>query len=175
MAKKPISQKVQELDEAIKKKREKLEKYADERFSKPGNAQVTQKKMDNLREEIQNLEEEQEKMEVLLKVEESVELARAYIPLGKAIIDGSKGEVIDIIKLLMSIGIEVRKGLKDELEDISKLNAEAKMRDFKNLTTAGFDEEQAFKIVLATIKPVNFAEILQNINKKLQENPQKKF
>lgn len=104
-----------------------------------------------------NKEELQEIMETVGTV---LGQADAFLTAGEEIVKTAKPTLTKALKLLLKTGIDVRKEMEKELAELSKIKAQALYRDYKNYTEAGFGKTEAFKLILASIKPVNFSETL---------------
>ena len=117
-------------------------------------------KRDDLSNQLESLKAEIEKFQVLAAIEATVNQFKSFLPVAKYAIDSFKGEVAEILTNLVSALIDVREGLDEPLARLSKLNAHDLYRKFTDHQEAGFSKEQAFTLVLAGIKPVNFSEVV---------------
>ncbi len=77
--------------------------------------------------------------------------------------DGTKETVSEVITFLITAFAELKEKLEPELAKHSKLAAQSHFRDFKNLTEAGFTQEQAMSILLTKIKPSSLVHQLQEV------------
>lgn len=85
------------------------------------------------------------------------ELARVVKPLfGKA------------LKILLTTGLDIYDDLNPEFVRISALKAKGLRNDYDNYRKAGFTKEEAFKLVIASIKPINFTEIIKNTTQSIK-------
>ena len=98
--------------------------------------------------------------EVVEEISEAFQDADQYLAIAKGIIEIGKPVAVDVLKVVVKTLTDIRCGLEPELAAQSLASAKATHRDFMNYKEAGFTEEQAFTLVLAAIKPVNFSEML---------------
>jgi len=159
----------QELKEATEKllgeKRERLAQFQELIRSVEGNTLANIKKTDNLRREILSLQEQLERLSAVENVEKVLNETHQYIPLVKDILGKFKGDLSIVIKLLVNAGIDIAKDLDGEISTISKMSAKRLFQGYKDLRSAGFTKDEAFRIILAKIKPINFSEILNQTSR----------
>jgi len=77
--------------------------------------------------------------------------------------DGTRETVLEVIRFILTSFAELQEKLEPELAKRSKLSANAHFRDFKNLTDAGFTQEQAMSILLTKIKPSSLIHQFQEV------------
>lgn len=104
--------------------------------------------------------DQEDLQEIVETVGDVIDQADAYLAAGEGIAKTIKPAVAKALKLLMKTGIDIRKEMEKELAELSKIKAQALYRDYRNYTKAGFRKTEAFKLILASIKPINFSEIL---------------
>lgn len=105
--------------------------------------------------------------EILTEVMKALENADQYIAAGEMVIGAAKPPLIKALGILLDTLADIRVELESKLERNSFLSAAALHRDYKNYLDVGFTKDQAFKLVLAAIKPINFGELLgQAANRK---------
>ena len=98
------------------------------------------------------------------ELSEMLKSADVYLEVGDKAVESLRPVISKALRILLGALIETYNDLEPELEASSSLGAKAKRRDFTNYVKAGFTKEQAFTLVLASIKPVNFAEVLKSVN-----------
>ncbi len=106
----------------------------------------------------------EELAELMGELSEILESADAYLKAGEKVVESLRPTVGKALKILLKALNETHKDLMPELEVNSLLGAKAKRRDFTNYVEVGLSKDQAFKLVLASIKPLNFTEALTVIN-----------
>ena len=65
--------------------------------------------------------------------------------------------------------IDLSQSLGPEINIISEQSAQRTYAQFQNYTNAGFSKKEAFALVLAAMKPVNFTENISNAVKQASE------
>ena len=95
--------------------------------------------------------------------------ADEYLAAGEQIVSAVEPSVIKALKLLIKTLNEVRSNLEPELALNSLLGAKAMHRDYKNYEKAGFNKNQAFALVLASVKPFNFTELVNSASSSVQK------
>jgi len=105
--------------------------------------------------------EKSEVEEVVAEILEALKNANQYLALGEAVVNAAEPAIIKALMTLLNSFNKVRGSLEPELDQASQLSAEALRRDYENYAKAGFDENQAFQLVLAAIKPFSFAELVK--------------
>lgn len=106
----------------------------------------------------------EELSELMEELSETLKSADVYLEVGDKAIESLRPVVSRALRILLKALIETHKDLEPELAVSSFLGAKAKRRDFTNYVKAGFTKEQAFSLVLASIKPINFTEVLKGVN-----------
>jgi hypothetical protein len=161
------------LEEIVIQQQETSDKLQEAHFSavEAENKDEEQKFMDEekrLRERLEEFEKESEalqkeveKLTILAMVEKYAEMVRGYIPFAKELIDNNRDDLVQIIKLMVNAFLDIVDGLNEETSRFSKFRAGCLFTDFTNLKSAGFNEDQAFAIVLARIKSMDYIDILQ--------------
>lgn len=86
--------------------------------------------------------------------------ADEYLDIGESIVKGAKPTVVRALKLALNTILDVGDDLEPEMTRLSTVTSKSKWRNYQNYTNAGFTAEQAFSLVLASVKPVNFTEML---------------
>lgn len=161
--KKTYVEKLEELRAVIAEKREDAQGLV--RESRGAETQeildAFSKRLDDIRKEIEVLESEEERLEILAYVETKVEYFRGFVPAGKEIVAMTQDEVAEIAKIIAKFGLHLRKELDDEIKEFAKIHAKHLFHKYKSLTEAGFGATMAAKILLAEIKPVGFVEMLK--------------
>ena len=92
-----------------------------------------------------------------------METAQNYLPFAKKIVNITKDELGDTVAILLDLVIGITEKMEPELAKLSKIKAKALFRDYSNLNDAGFSKSQAFKIILAQIKPIIFTDIISTM------------
>ncbi len=105
----------------------------------------------------------EELVELMGKLSEVLESADAYLKAGEKVVESLRPMASRALIILLKTLNEVRKNLESQLEVSSFLSAKAQRRDFTNYMKVGFTKDQAFKLVLASIKPFDFAEVLKGV------------
>ncbi|MDP3999103.1 MAG: hypothetical protein Q8P76_00725 [bacterium] len=90
--------------------------------------------------------------------------ADEYLDLGEGMVKGAKPTVVRALKLVLNTALDVGDDLGPELARLSAMTAKNKRRAYTDYAAAGFTAEQAFSLVLASVKPVNFTEMLNKSN-----------
>ncbi len=90
--------------------------------------------------------------------------ADQYLDAGEEIVKGAKPTVVRALKLLLNTGLDVADDLDKELNRLSAWLAKDKRRIYQNYVEVGFTPEQAFSLVLASVKSENFTEVLKKSN-----------
>ncbi len=98
--------------------------------------------------------------EALEELQEAVEDAKLYVELGKKIIAICKPLGADVLRTLLQTFCDLREECAPELERNSVFSAKATHRDYQNYVSAGFTKQQAFALVLASIKPSSVGEAI---------------
>lgn len=106
---------------------------------------------------------------------EAIENIDIYVAAGQLLLDNGK-EIVQkcrpllagVVKELIKLGIDLEGDIKPQLMALSLLKAKSRFRDYQNYKKAGFSATQAFVLVLASIKPINFSEILSSASKSLK-------
>ncbi len=159
----------QELKEATEKlleeKHTRLEEIQRVIQDTGGSSSNNIRKMDKLQSEIRSLQEQLERLSAVESVENVFNEIHQYIPLAKDIFGKAKVDFSIVIKMLVNAGIDIAKGLDGEISTISKLSAKRLFQGYEDLCKAGFTKDEAFRIILARIKPINFSEILNQTNR----------
>ena len=128
----------------------------------------------NLELELESLKAEMEKLEALAAIEQAVSQVKSFLPVAKYAVDSFKGEVAEILTNLVGALIDVREGLDDQLARLSQISAHSRFRQFEHYKTEGFTKEQAFMLVLAQIKPVNFEAVNKGVTSGLEAAARKR-
>ncbi len=100
--------------------------------------------------------------EAVAEIGEALQDADKYVAVGKALVVASQPILVDVLKTVIKTYVDVRGELEPELAAHSVLATKAIHRDYQNYQKAGFTKAQAFALVLAAVKPVNFSEALSN-------------
>ncbi len=108
--------------------------------------------------------------EIMETVGDVIGQADTYLTAGEGIVEAAKPAITKALKLLARTGIDVRKEMEKELAELSKIKAQALYRDYKNYANAGFGKTEAFKLVLASIKPINFSEMLSKASSSVKKS-----
>lgn len=111
------------------------------------------------------MEKQLERLSTAENAERILDEVHQYIPLVKDIFGKAKGDLSVIIKLLVNAGIDIAKDLDGEISTISNMSAKMMFRGYKDLCEAGFKRHEAFRIILAKIKPINFSEAIQQASR----------
>jgi len=98
--------------------------------------------------------------EIVAAILGALENADQYLTLGETVVNQAKPALTKVFAILLDTFSGLRESLEPQLDKMSALSAKALHRDYKHYVAAGFTKEQAFKLVLAAIKPFNFGEVL---------------
>jgi len=90
--------------------------------------------------------------------------ADEFLDLGEDALKSAKPTVVRALKLLLNTALDIGDDLEKELNRLSAMTAKNKWRAYQNYVKFGFTAEQAFSLVLASVKPVNFTEMLNKSN-----------
>lgn len=102
---------------------------------------------------------EKEDLEELVgEVYKALKNADDYLAVGEQIVSTAKPALVKALALLLGTFNDVRKDLGPQLAKHSSLSAKALHRDYRNYVAVGFTKDQAFKLVLAAIKPLSFTD-----------------
>lgn len=126
-----------------------------------------QSEFNELEQKIESMKLSLEQLQIIAPLEEKIEVIKALMPIGKFIVDGFKGEISEIINELASALIDVREGIDDQLARLSKIKAKSQFRQFSDLQEAGFNQNQAFMLTLASVHPINWSEMAKDGAKKV--------
>lgn len=96
--------------------------------------------------------------------------ADVFLAAGEEIVETAKPAIAKALKLLLKAGIDIRKEMEKELAELSKIKTQALYRDYKNYAQAGFGKTESFKLVLASIKPINFSEMLSKASSSVKKD-----
>jgi hypothetical protein len=94
-------------------------------------------------------------------------MAKVFLAMGEGVADQVRPVAVDAVKLLCKVGIDVYKDLENERKEMVAMGAKAKYAKYSAYVDAGFSRGDAFKLVLAEIKPVNFTEALNKVTKEV--------
>ena len=83
------------------------------------------------------------------------------MPLVGVILEAAKPQLVDVAKMLLNLGLDVKKSLGKEIKEISRVSAETMYDRYQALVKAGFSKGEAFQILLTQIQPG----ILANVSK----------
>lgn len=112
-------------------------------------------------------EEFSEFMDVLSEILESSE---DCLKAGEKAVESLRPVVSKALRILLEALSGVYKDLEPELATLSSQRAKALRRVFADYVRAGFTKDQAFTLVLASIKPFSFTEVLKNVKLRTKEN-----
>lgn len=139
-----------------------LSKHSDTVITEDESLSTAKAEFDRLPEKIKALQLEIKQLQICGKIEEVMNMAKAFMPVAKFAIEGYKGEITEIIHELIKTSIDVYEGLDDQLARLSEITARSRFRQFEQYHDAGFSKEHAFTLVLASIKSVNFTEVIKD-------------
>ena len=114
--------------------------------------------------------EESEAEEIATQVLAMLKNADLYLALGEKVISEAKPKLVKALGVLIAAAAHVRSELEPQLGDLSVVSALALRRDYENYVKAGFTRDQAFKLIMATIKPINFGEALSTAGRIAQSS-----
>lgn len=105
---------------------------------------------------------------VLQEIMKIIDQADTYLAAGEEIAKIAKPVIIKALKVLVNMGIDICKEMKEEMAELSKIKAQVLYRDYNNYVDAGFGKTEAFKLVLVSIKPIDFSEVLSKVSSQNQ-------
>ncbi len=114
--------------------------------------------------------DKEELKEIMETVSTVLGQADAFLAAGEGIVKTAKPTIAKALKLLLKAGIDIRKEMEEELAELSKIKAQTLYRDYKNYTKVGFGKTEAFKLILASIKPINFSEMLSKASSSVKKD-----
>ncbi len=107
------------------------------------------------------------------KLDEILMMVDMGLAIGGEVAEKVKPRIVKAIKILLESGLDIRKDLGPELEQLSIIKAKRHFSYYKNLIKAGFKKGEAFKLLLAEIRPISFNEQLGNAVKMAALVPKK--
>lgn len=113
-------------------------------------------KIDLLDKEIDQMETELEALTGAVAVEETVEKICSLIAPIKAVLAEHREDICEIVRTILQQLIIIQIGCLEELKELDDLWAKNLVTKRQALLDAGFTAEEAFRILLATVKPSGF-------------------
>jgi hypothetical protein len=104
--------------------------------------------------------EKSEAEEIVGEVLAALQNADKYVALGEAVVNAAKPALTKALAILVGTISDIRHDLEPQLDKMSALGASALYRDYQHYVEAGFTKDQAFRLVLAALKPFSFSEML---------------
>ncbi len=101
--------------------------------------------------------------ELIEELSEILESADVYLGAVERVVESLGPAISRALKILLEALNKTHIDLEPELNMCATLKAQAMRRDFTSYVKAGFTKDQAFKLVLASIKPFSFAEVLKGV------------
>ena len=166
-----IKERIAEIVGLIEEKNGRIEEMSDG-FLKNG-IEVDYEKITSIRQEIAILENDLEKLSMLVKVEELVEMTKELLPIGEMAADLVKTELVNIVKLPMLFIFDTVDQLEPELNRMATLKAKALYRDYNALKKVGFPSRLADSIILAQVSAKSSRGIVGDLKAKAFENSDK--
>ena len=100
--------------------------------------------------------------DLLEELGEGLKVFDACMMLAEQAVGDLKPRATKTLVLLLTTLADIRDDLEPQLARSSNTHAKALYRDYANYTKAGFSKQQAFQLVIASIKPLNFMELLKS-------------
>jgi hypothetical protein len=153
--------KAEKLEKEIRQLRDKIKKLT-------GGArdEGDREKIQKLGEE---LEEKEELLGAMLMADEMKKNVKKWVDIVMVISDENKGLIYDIIGKLIMLYTDGAEALVEKMRKFQEVDAKALFDKFTAYKKAGFSEDQAFALVLAGIKSINFTELLNNVTNSVKE------
>jgi hypothetical protein len=109
--------------------------------------------------------------ELLENLDDVLESADACLEAGDKTVESLRPVLSKALKILLKALNDTNMDLEPELEVFSSLKAKGMRRDYSNYVKAGFSKDQAFTLVLASVKPANFTvtEILKSASRSIPD------
>ena len=111
--------------------------------------------------------------EVMEELGEVLESAGDYLDMGDKAVESLRPILSKALRILLEAWNDTYSELEPELEVSALLKAKALRRDYTSYVRAGFSKNQAFTLVLASVKPVNFTEIMRGVASATKSTPDK--
>lgn len=86
--------------------------------------------------------------------------ADKYLDVGEEMVKKAKPTVVRALKLALKTIVDVADEMRPELNRLAVITAASKWQSYHSYIRAGFTPEQAFSLVLASVKPVEFTKQL---------------
>lgn len=97
-------------------------------------------------------------------LEELTESGDTYVKAGDEAVKSLQPLLSAALRILLEASNDTRKDLEPELVISANLSAKAKRRDYAAYVRAGFTKEQAFMLILASVKPFSLADLMKSVN-----------
>jgi hypothetical protein len=92
-----------------------------------------------------------------------VEMGKTLFPIVTVLVNKFKPLAVEVLKVVLKEFADISEELEPEMARLSAIEAKKEHRNLDNYKAAGFTNQQAFALVLASLKPFDSGSILSGV------------